>query len=97
MTQLHLHSTSRAEDAGFLAVRDTAAVARDAGLEYRIVGGQMVRLHVALAGVAEPTIRVTLDADLGVAAASARNPALCRPRIARLHPTNSIEPLHQDN
>lgn len=76
VTQLHLHSTSRAEDAGFLAVRDTAAVARDAGLEYRIVGGQMVRLHVALAGVAEPTVRVTLDADLGVAAASARNPAL---------------------
>jgi hypothetical protein len=47
MSQLHLHSTSRAEDAGFLAMRDIANVAEDAELEYRIVGGQMVRLHVA--------------------------------------------------
>jgi hypothetical protein len=76
VTELRLHSTSQAEDAGFLAMRDIAAVADDAGIEYRIVGGQMVRLHVALAGVEEPTIRVTLDADMGVAAASARNPAL---------------------
>ena len=74
MSQLRLRSTSRAEDAGFLAMRDIATVAEDTELEYRIVGGQMVRLHVALAGVAEPTVRVTLDADLGVAAGSARNP-----------------------
>lgn len=36
----------------------------------------MVRLHVALAGVAEPVVRVTQDADMGIAAASARDPAL---------------------
>lgn len=83
MSRLNLHSTSRAEDAGFLAMRDIATVAEDTELEYRIVGGQMVRLHVALAGVAEPTVRVTLDADLGVAAASARNPALV-PRLESL-------------
>jgi hypothetical protein len=67
MTELHLHSASQAEEAGFLAMRDIA---------YRIVGGQMVRVHVALAGVAEPVARVTQDADMGIAAASARNPAL---------------------
>lgn len=76
VTELRLHSQSQAEDAGFLAMRDIAAIAADTGIEYRIVGGQMVRLHVALADVAEPAVRVTLDADLGVTAASARNPAL---------------------
>ncbi len=76
MTALQLQSTSQAEEAGFLAMRDLAAVADDLGIEYRIVGGQMVRLHVALAGVPEPVGRVTQDADMGIAAASARNPAL---------------------
>lgn len=36
----------------------------------------MVRLHMALAGVAEPVVRVTLDADMGVTAASAAHPGL---------------------
>lgn len=76
MTELRLRATSQADDAGFLALQDIAAVADGAGLEYRVVGGQMGRLHVALAGVPEPAARVTLDADLGVTAASARNPAL---------------------
>ncbi len=76
VTELRLHAASQAEDAGFLAMRDIAAIAADTGIEYRIVGGQMVRLHVALADVAEPTVRGTLDADMGIAAASARNPAL---------------------
>jgi hypothetical protein len=57
-------------------MRDIATVANDMGIEYRIVGGQMVRLHVAVAGVTEPTVRLTQDADMGVAAASARDPAL---------------------
>jgi hypothetical protein len=76
MTELHLYSASQAEEAGFLAMRDIAMVADGAGIDYRIVGGQMVRLHVALAGVAEPIVRVTQDADVGIAAGSARNPAL---------------------
>ena len=46
-------------------MRDLAAVTADLGIEYRIVGGEMVRLHV-----------VTQDADIGVAAASACNPGL---------------------
>jgi hypothetical protein len=76
VTTLHLDASSQAEEAGFLAMRDLAAVTDDLGIEYRIVGGQMVRLHVALAGVAEPVVRVTQDADMGIAEASARNPCL---------------------
>ena len=76
MTALRLSASSQAEEAGFLAMRDLAAVADDVGIEYRLIGGQMVRLHVALADVPEPVVRVTQDADMGVAAASARDPAL---------------------
>jgi hypothetical protein len=76
VTTLHLDASSQAEEAGFLAMRDLAAVTADLGIKYRIVGGQMVRLHVALAGVAEPVVRVTQDADMGIAEASARNPGL---------------------
>jgi hypothetical protein len=76
VTALRLSASSQAEEAGFLAMRDLAAVADDVGIEYRLVGGQMVRLHVALADVPEPIVRVTQDADMGVAATSARDPAL---------------------
>lgn len=76
VTELRVQAASQAEDAGFLAMRDIAAVAADTGSEYRIVGGQMVRLHVALADVTEPTARITVDADVGLTAASARNPSL---------------------
>jgi hypothetical protein len=76
VTALRLSASSQAEEAGFLAMRDLAAVADDVGIEYRLVGGQMVRLHVALADVPEPVVRITQDADMGVAARSARDPAL---------------------
>lgn len=76
VTALRLSASSQAEEAGFLAMRDIATVADELGIPYRLVGGQMVRLHVALADVAEPVVRVTQDADMGVEAASARNPEL---------------------
>lgn len=57
-------------------MRDLAAVADELGIEYRIIGGQMVRLHVALAGVAEPVARVTQNTDIGIETASARDPRL---------------------
>ncbi|WP_375479688.1 hypothetical protein [uncultured Jatrophihabitans sp.] len=76
MTALRLRASSQTEEAGFLAMRDLAAVADDVGIDYRLVGGQMVRLHVALADVPEPVVRVTQDADMGIAAMSARDPAL---------------------
>jgi hypothetical protein len=64
VTTLPLSASSQAEVAGFLAMRDLAAVADDVGIEYRLVGGQMVRLHVAIADVPEPVVRVTQDADM---------------------------------
>jgi hypothetical protein len=76
VTALRLSASSQAEEAGFLAMCDLAAVADDVGIEYRLVGGQMVRLHVALADVPEPVVRVTQDADMGIEATSARDPAL---------------------
>jgi hypothetical protein len=48
VTTLPLNASSQAEMAGFLAMRDLAAVADDVGIEYRLVGGQMVRLHAGL-------------------------------------------------
>lgn len=56
MTALRLNASSQAEEAGFRAMRDSVAVADDLDIEYRIIGGQMVGLHVALAGVAELVI-----------------------------------------
>jgi hypothetical protein len=77
---------------------DLAAVADDVGIEYRLVGGQMVRLHVALADVPEPVVRVTQDADMGIEATSARDPALVpRARGARIHQSRRVQPIHPDN
>jgi hypothetical protein len=76
MTHLDLRAASRAEENGYLALNDIAKLSALIGIEYRIVGGQMVTLHVAKAGVDEPVIRVTLDADLGVEAGTAGDPAL---------------------
>jgi hypothetical protein len=76
MTGLRLSATSRAEEAGYLAIRDIAILAAGSGIDYRLVGGQMVSLHVAAADVAEPELRQTLDADLGVARTAAADPAL---------------------
>ena len=76
VTHLDITAASRAEEAGYLALNDIARLSTKIGIEYRIVGGQMVTLHVAAAGVDEPVIRVTLDADLGVEAGTAGDPAL---------------------
>ena len=61
-----LDSTSRATDAGFLALADLAQIATDLAVDYRIVGGHMVTLLVAAhhASHLVPT-RETLDADFG--------------------------------
>jgi len=76
MSALDLLASSRAEEAGYVALQDVAALADACGIDYRLVGGQMVSLHVAAAGVVEPTIRLTLDADLGVEPAVAADPAI---------------------
>lgn len=53
MTELRLASTSRTEDASYQALADSArAAGGDPG--WRILGGHMVNLHAALAGVQLP-------------------------------------------
>ena len=60
-------STSLAEDAAYQATADAVAAADRAGVEYRIIGGQMVTVHVATARADAPP-RMTGDADLGLEA-----------------------------
>jgi hypothetical protein len=74
MTDLHLTSTSRAEDASYQALADSAqAAGRDPG--WRILGGHMVNLHATLAGVRLP-LRATRDADLAVEVLAIRDGGL---------------------
>jgi hypothetical protein len=73
---LVLASTSRAQDAGYVAMADVAAIARDVGATYRIVGGHMVSLLVTAHGVAGVPDRETADADLGTTFDVVANPAL---------------------
>jgi hypothetical protein len=76
MTALVIEASSRAEEAGYLALYDIATLAADSGIDYRVVGGQMVGLHVRAAGAQEPVFRQTLDADLGVEPKVAADPRL---------------------
>jgi hypothetical protein len=63
---LTLVSTSRAADAGYLALADLAAIAAAMDVEYRIVGGHMVTLLVAtFSSGSRIPVRETLDADFG--------------------------------
>lgn len=48
MTELILASTSRSEDAGYLVLADVASVAEGLDADYRLVGGHMVSILVAL-------------------------------------------------
>jgi hypothetical protein len=65
MPDLTLASTSRAEDAGYLALVDVATVARELDVNYRLVGGHMVSLLMGHHQVADVPSRETADADLG--------------------------------
>lgn len=73
---LVLLSTSRATDAGYLAMADLAAIAASLGAPYRIVGGHMVSLVVYASGAPGIATRETADTDFGVPATVARDPAL---------------------
>jgi hypothetical protein len=76
MTSLDLIAGSRAEQAGYLALADIARLAEQTGIDYRLVDGQMVGLHVAASGAEDPALRQTLDAHLGVGHQVAGDPAL---------------------
>lgn len=65
MTAVILKSTSRAEDAGFAALADVAAVTARLDVDYRLIGGHMVSLLVAAHGATDVPARETSDADLG--------------------------------
>lgn len=65
MTSLELVSTSRAQDAAYLALNDLAALASRIGGDYRIIGGHMVTLLVAASGATGVPDRETADADFG--------------------------------
>lgn len=82
-SRLVLASTSRAQDAGLLALADVAAVAGDLAVEYRVVGGHMVSLlvaHFAVVGVPE---RETADADFGAGFQVVADPRLPAELVAR--------------
>jgi hypothetical protein len=64
-TRLPIAATSRAQDAGYLALADLADIAADLAADYRIVGGQMVSLLVAFSGATGVPER-SLDADFGI-------------------------------
>lgn len=70
-------AVSRSMDASLLALSDLSAAAAGAGINYRVIGGQMVALHVAAAGVAgKVPVRDTADADAGIPTGSAETHAL---------------------
>ena len=76
MSRLELVAESHAQESGFLALADIASLTKEAGIEYRVVGGLMVTLHLAVSGADYPTSRQTLDAELGVTQQVAADPAL---------------------
>ena len=61
---LSLAATSVADDLGFVALADLAAVLPEKG-DFRLVGGHMVTLHVHRLGLGAELYRETADADLG--------------------------------
>jgi hypothetical protein len=65
VTRLSLLSTSNAQDAGYLALADVAALAGGLGLDFRIVGGHMVSLLVSAYEASGAPARETADADMG--------------------------------
>lgn len=81
--RLVLVSTSRAQDAGLLALADVAAMAADLTVEYRVVGGHMVSLLVAYFGVVGVPERETADADFGASFQVVADPRLPAELIGR--------------
>jgi hypothetical protein len=78
-TEIDLASTSRSGDAGYLAVRDVAAIAGELVLEYRLIGGVSVALLTEVHGVADRVpARETADADFGAYPATIGDARLTR-------------------
>jgi hypothetical protein len=77
MPDVGISAVSRSMDASLLPMSDLVAGAGRAGVDYRVIGGQMVALHVAVAGVGDRVpARDTADADAGIPIAEADTHAL---------------------
>ncbi|MDR0366790.1 MAG: hypothetical protein LBH68_08195 [Bifidobacteriaceae bacterium] len=80
---IELTSVSHAEDSGYQAIKDIALITRQAGIDYRLIGGHMVTMLAAYQGVTDPPARETADADLGASLSAISDPAL--PKTLRQH------------
>jgi len=77
VTDLHVSSTSVANDNGYLALADVIGLIGDLEGAWRLIGGQMVTLHV-LHHQVDVAARETADTDVGaerVHASDSRLPA----------------------
>lgn len=86
---VRVRSISHAEDAAYLALADTAtaAPAQSEACGWRLVGGHMVNLHAARAGIALPP-RATMDTDVGLELLTIKTGALVE-RLRALGYANS--------
>lgn len=92
MRHLVLRSSSRAEDAGYLALADIASITDELGVDYRVVGGQMTSLLVAAYAVPGVPERDTADADL-----AARPEVVADPRLPQLLEASGYRPHGASN
>lgn len=77
LTELILTASSLAEDLGFVALGDLAAILGDRSrADVRLIGGQMVSLHAERWRLGPELYRETQDADLGVPLALAKHPGI---------------------
>ncbi len=88
MNALVLLSTSQAQDAGYTALVDIATVTDRLGADYRLIGGHMVSLLVALHQVTGVPARETADADLGAQFSVVADPRL----VANLQTLGYVRP-----
>ena len=67
-SELKLAATSVADDLGYIALADMAAIIKERGVadQVRLIGGHMVTLHVQRWGLGTDLYRETTDADLGI-------------------------------
>lgn len=100
--QLVLASTSRAADAGYLALADLAEITASMNAQYRIVGGHMVTLLAAAHGVSgQVPLRETADADFGALPQVIADPRLVQALRERQYAApgaaNRFVRRHRDN
>ncbi len=76
LSRFTLEARSVADDLSFVALHDVAAVARQLGIEHRLIGAHMVTLHAYRWGLGAELYRETRDVDLGIPLEVARDSRL---------------------